>query len=632
MNEELDVPIPEAIPLEQDKIGVGQWYWVSGKNDDSSSLACVMKVGSNYFKLETPHTKGQGYRHYRIHDDDFHDRCTLEPNPEDVIRERIDHYRQRAANKMIEIQEITKRLGVAPRDRIEGPHDDTNTAMVAFNGKVDMNSYKESLIKAEKDELPALFKGIKEDNEQMARWMSAEMLPAMAVVEGMSGVTGRIQDRIFNVQLYAGLSEEVELIREGEPAPIDTRLHVMQRRCYMDEECLANYDVGGMEYKNICEFDKWLARDDNMYRILPFDRCIAIFRVRRNDKKRYRRISAFVEISLQDADKKTFMYLRNGDRLYRMTTDLEFDHKIFPDVHEFGAKRMWARMSHRRVDGFITEDSYQEMVREREEKKKKLEEWKAANPGKSTWYAPYELRGTHYSYGNEYEPFDQTSVYYDDMCEKMEQSIKKYNRMAMIIQGLYDRSEVFHPHASVRLWEAASFAENVELVYDSDRALYPTEEPPDFEAYRAKLNASLKVGSITVGQQRCWEVREAEKESKRMDNSWREREYPRPEIFHPYGDPGPGYLAIVKKMMPRAKKCTYEWYRAPRGRDTWGKPDIKCKLTVKHTSILNVDAYTPGDYKIFFADPRTREKYIQWAPLLMAAEDYHAGKRKVDSH
>ena len=40
--------------------------------------------------------------------------------------------------------------------------------------------------------------------------------------------------------------------------------------------------------------------------------------------------------------------------------------------------------------------------------------------------------------------------------------------------------------------------------------------------------------------------------------------------------------------------------------------------------------YKPGDFKIFFNDPRTRADYVKWAPFLLAAEDYHAGKRKVN--
>ena len=49
-------------------------------------------------------------------------------------------------------------------------------------------------------------------------------------------------------------------------------------------------------------------------------------------------------------------------------------------------------------------------------------------------------------------------------------------------------------------------------------------------------------------------------------------------------------------------------------------------ITVPVDKLLNVSAYKPGDYKRFLSDPRTRLEYLQWAPLMMAAEDYHGGK------
>jgi hypothetical protein len=56
---------------------------------------------------------------------------------------------------------------------------------------------------------------------------------------------------------------------------------------------------------------------------------------------------------------------------------------------------------------------------------------------------------------------------------------------------------------------------------------------------------------------------------------------------------------------------------------------VNCHIKVSASRLLNVDAYTPGDYHQFFDDPRTRALYLKWAPLLLTAEDYHAGKRKI---
>ena len=47
-----------------------------------------------------------------------------------------------------------------------------------------------------------------------------------------------------------------------------------------------------------------------------------------------------------------------------------------------------------------------------------------------------------------------------------------------------------------------------------------------------------------------------------------------------------------------------------------------------HVSIVPREptAYTPGDYHLFFDDPRTRELYLKWAPFMLTAEDFHGGK------
>jgi hypothetical protein len=41
----------------------------------------------------------------------------------------------------------------------------------------------------------------------------------------------------------------------------------------MDEECLAKYEAGGMDFNDIGKFDAWLSRGGNFGRILPHDPC-----------------------------------------------------------------------------------------------------------------------------------------------------------------------------------------------------------------------------------------------------------------------------------------------------------------------------------------------------------------------
>jgi len=60
-----------------------------------------------------------------------------------------------------------------------------------------------------------------------------------------------------------------------------------------------------------------------------------------------------------------------------------------------------------------------------------------------------------------------------------------------------------------------------------------------------------------------------------------------------------------------------------------GSPTLPSKIMVPASELLNVSAYTPGDFHQFFDDPRTRAQYLKWAPLLLEAEEYKAGNREL---
>lgn len=189
---------------------------------------------------------------------------------------------------------------------------------------------------------------------------------------------------------------------------------------------------------------------------------------------------------------------------------------------------------------------------------------------------------------------------------------------------------MLHPHPPVRSWTAGGFDQAIKLVYDSYHAL-THGEPPDFEGYRAAANASLDAGCVVVGQERAWMLREAKREAARMDANWRTPHNARyPTLFRPDGDPGPGYLAKVTDWS--RGKATFRWLRDRRARAAYGQPNtlLPATIAVSSADLLNVSAYRPGDFRRFFKDPRTRAEYLQWAPMLIAAEEFHAGKLQLN--
>lgn len=637
----------ETSSLEQDDlIEIGQWYWVSEivrwdgswKNDDGSDckkgetvrwLGCVMHIGSNFIELHSPpHDRSHSVE--RVHFRDFWDRLEYEPDADAYIARQTREFQERVNMLLGRVKEVTARLGVVPQQSITHHTGEATNALAVVATQIDANAYKNELIKAKDETLPELFEQVERAHKGLAKWMMAPTLPTKAIIAPMKDSIGMVEDRIYTISLYAGLTEDAVKCCNGDPAGMTEKLRVMQRRLYMDEECIANYTAGGIDIETVEDFDAWIGLPENRDRLLPFPRTLVAFRVRRFDKEREDGGSLhkiFVNIGLKDADKFTYLYVRNGEQVWRVSCDFEFDEMIFPDSTIFDpGQPMMIKMFGKRIDKMITRHEWEVRKAEEDEQYRLYKEWEAANPGDNNWIKnPY-----HNSVGfrhemNEYEPFDDSNVYYDEAMKKIADDIKRYNRVAVIIQGLFDRSLVLHPHPPVQIWSDSGFKTAVELIHDA--ATLTHGDKPDFEAYRAKLNASLGPDSIVTGQQDYWLRVMAEKENERQERDWRSRERQRSNYtrYKPYGNPGPRFIGKMDDWKPRAKAAVFRWTKEPNWSNEPGRPS---SITVPRSELLNVSAYTPGDFKQFFADPRTRQEYLKWAPLMMAAEDYHAGKTR----
>ena len=647
---------------------VGKWYWLSvtvakttgytevpkGSDEEPEPIierriekhfACVVHLGSNYVRLQGLGERqpgGGGRREHptwRIHNDDFYEKCEWIPNPEAIIARETASHQKTVVALMQEIREVTARLGVGTHLGLRGAQapEAQSLGLVLAKGKP-AEEYKTALTLAKKETLPELFEKIKEAHAEMALWMSAPLVPLEANADAMKPVVHAIEDRLFSVELYAGLCENVVQIRKGEPAKLQEPIRLFQRRAYMDEECIAHYEAGGMEFKDLHAFDKWMCKPAQMERLLPFPRCVLAMQVRRNTKDREMNLSNYFDILEKiKLDKMTFLYIRNGERMYRLNTEIDFDERLFPDMtpEEPGLQRYAKRGGESRKGvrgwGIIGENELKAM---RETYEKTLAEWKIkirSVPEKDKWHHEHRRPSTD---ADGYEPFDHSNVYFDDIAAAIHESLVRHNRLVLVLQGLLDRSEAFHPHPPWSLWRHDSFKMATELIYDDDRAL-TTGDAPDFEVFRKACNAQLKIGDVTLGQQYAWKAHEAAKH--KHDRDW----------YQPPGNEGPGKFAHVVALKGKGEsaQAVYQWTKKRRGHEYDREPDLRypdvgVKLAlpidghhgdynIDKNRIFNVSGYKPGDFKQFFKDPRTRADYLQWAPILLEAEEFHAGNREI---
>lgn len=644
-------PSPHQESLERNEaeapIHLGQWVLVNGvkrnwvketqtyDEEPHQWFGCVVHIGSNFVKVEAPKFEW-GRNSRRIHFDDIWSKLVMISDEEAkaYIADKVDHFTEKSMKLIEELNSLSSRLGLNPRGMLSvGTREATGTdlALSTMSAQSDLQSYKNALIESKDTTIPDLFKEIKKANLELAGWLGATTLSMQSQIGEMKSFVTQIEDRVFNIGLYAGFAEDAVKCCDGEPATVNDKLHVMQRRCYMDEECLANYQAGGMTFEEIHEFDAWISEPENRDRILPFPRTVVAMRVRRHDAEREWDGSIgdlFNNLSLKMADKFTYLYIRNGDQVWRVSTEIDFGHMIFPDRDAVNPlEPMMVKMFGDRVDKFMPVREFEHRVEQHAIyeawiRDNPYDEWKLSNPGstKHQWNLQNPHRNMAFN-AKEWTPVDHTNIYYDEAVAARSREITHYNRIATVIQGLFDRSEALHPHLPVHSWKPESFAKAIELVYDANHVLTFGDEP-DFNGYIANCNAEIGVGSVVIGQEQFWLKKEAEKEMRRRNVDFRLSEgerYREFRFFRPYDNPGPDKIARVEEWKPRSKKAQFSWNRNSR---TDYRKLIPCSISVPATELFNISAYRPGDFKQFFQDPRSREKYIKWAPFLMAAEDW----------
>jgi hypothetical protein len=603
---------------------VGDWYWVPHDEDDAETgtdkwLGCIIHLGSNFAMFAGPINEHSSY-HKRVHFDDM-DKCLYEPEPVKIIAEKVAEQRRVISEAVKQISSLISRLAIGER----APNNETQ-ALAVFNG-ASMDEYKQDLLAAKDKALPDLFNVIKEASRVMRTWLSAEMLPLKGSSSQLSSAIQTIENRIFGVQLYAGLIEQVKEIKSGAPAAINEPVHLFQRRHYMDEECLVAYEAGGMSFEHLADFEAWLLRPANLSRLFPYPRSVVAFRVRRTKKEFDGDIADFVRMMFDcedDKDLLTYLYLKNGEQFFRLETGIDFGEKLFPDIEHsvLQSGKVYGIMDYSKVQRLGTEGEYLDTLRREAEEKIEYEQV----PKKEQWYWHSKIREP----SSQWTLWDQKTVYYDDISAFVKTQMEAHNRLVLVLQGLFDRSTVFAPHPPYKLWSQDDFTRAFVLVYDDSRALTAGDKP-NFLAYQEQINRGLRPGALTVGQDDYWTRREAVKYNSQIDREYGPDKgyYLYKTKYRPRDDAGPGMFTTVAKVSfgARGKSCSFTWEHLKKKQDRWGREVsdqvVIRKLSVPKSELLCVDTYKPGDYHRFFDDPRTRSEYLKWAPLLLRAEEWY---------
>lgn len=304
---------------------------------------------------------------------------------------------------------------------------------------------------------------LKAAQKELERVLKVEMEKAYQILDPLQEMVKRLEEGIWTVNLYLGREEEIVCLADGEPAPADTPIALRQLVLGMDEETAIAAEDGGIDARNIDEFDDWLMADPaHLTQVLPETKGVVVLQPRLQGKQYD---EPWEQMQMDVANKQSYWLIRNGEKVYRMTTDFHVGRRLIPNPDEF-ADLFW--------DKRYNWDT-------REYDKVRLE------PGSDEWLKAED---------------------------KADARQRHYMRVALILQGLIDRTTVFHPlpAESVNMLQSESFlAGYVRMIADDDESRQLlTSRTPYYEWLRG-LNAQLRPGMRIIGSfhgREFWGTRE----------------------------------------------------------------------------------------------------------------------------
>lgn len=607
MNNEIEhiSPDPEVTRLAKEEfIHLGDWYWVKDphyreddhrqyivrvadstevipstqgqeppEKEDKWLLMCVAHVGSNFVRFRAE-LYGKGSTSQEVHMDELDQVTKHEPNWRDYIQNRIKESQEAMKATMQLIADHAEALYLTPG---KAPESGEVRSSLPSTMVADPSKYKKQLVVAKDETFPQLTEQVSALSDDLATQTRNMYLPDVVKMQKLKSVIHTVEDKIFTVELYVGMEEDIAQIKEGEPAPADEPIHIRQMLLYMDEETLIDYDKAGADFSSLKKFDAWIAKAKNLNRIIPETRGIVAMRVRRN-KKDYGDAASLAEAwtmaGWADQDKKTYLVVRNGEQVYRIFTALDFCPRLVPMRNELSQQ-------FRKVHTAYNSDT----------RKQEVKEDRIITPD---------------------------DIEYDRYVLDHMSTVLQYNRIILILQGLIDRTKIFQSMPRINLASPSDGRKWMKIIRDEESL--PSRRLI-WETYRDQLNKTIKKGKVI-----CLHAQ-------RMTDKWRSEfwwdtrpAWLNPQLFE---------VEAVKRDRSEVQVgwphvYSYGYYDPDTGCYKGGQPSGKrshCWIPMEH--VFNVTDYMPGDYKMFLCNRAARGKYLKWAPFLLSAENYKNGKEEL---
>jgi Fe-S cluster biosynthesis and repair protein YggX len=393
----------------------------------------------------------------------------------------------------------------------------------------------------------------------------------------MEEVMAKAKEALWTINLYLGVSEEIVMIRDGQPAGADVKIAMRQRILNMDEEAALEFShaTDSLDVLTIKTFDDWLlGRPERVARLVPEPKCVVGLHIRGRTKK-YENMDPVRSAELNEQNlRSSFLLIRNGEQLYRIYIDITLGLKLFP-----------------------TEDDVRGLTK------------KVYNDATQDW---------------EEQPLDPKSEDFERAMETADADKKHYMRVLLVLQGLIDRTEVFRPFHGERinLCSYADFYEHAYTIDDANKHKLLVEDRPPYQDWFRKVNSSLEVGHRIVANFSGVRMHKSSERYAGDDGRLNPPNAERP-------DSGVIYT-IEKSELVDGDTRFYFYYDRTEERwmdSRWGYRGVKrvpqgrvrCWVGRTDRFMVNIDGCEEDDILYYLRSSRDRQDYENMVPTLKIA-------------
>jgi len=542
----------------------GEYYRKTIKDEffEAGELIIVTSIS-----VENVHIR-QGEHGYTYGIDEFLENFEPEPDGLDIRQKEISDLLKESNNIQFKTLQFQNSVS-APV--LQSSNDSTDLALntksatemtqriESINTQVEKIKYQ---IKSNTDKLEALLEEQKSALEARQRDLLA--------------LAGRANEALWTINLYLGKGEQIVRLKKGKPAPENEKICIRQLVLYADEECAVMTEKGGIDASKLDEFDRWVSEPKNINVLLPETKGVVAIKPRRNSKDYGKDIDPWSAAMKNEANKKTYFLIRNGENLYRLSAEIEVDKNLVP-----------------------LKDEYLSLFKGERE---------------------YNFKTHSYEYGEPPKP--GTDAYMEAM-NAADSKQMHYFRILLVLQGLIDRTEIFHPlpNNRINIIAQAYHEEYVRYVYDGEMLL--GNDKLSFMEWLKEINSQLDVGMRVMGQWNSTQGISHDERSERLG-------YKHASL------PNYDELYTLESESSDNKYYTFYYNREEHiYRRNWddspAKRRVSCKIYRSDLFILNFDLAKIEDMKYYLQNRTDRHDYLYLVPLLKKALELKEKEAKTEA-